>query len=594
MAATIPIGSGPSAVAADADRVWVSDEPGEIVAQIDPGQNRVVRTAELGNRPEGLVIAGDSVYVAVRAGGRAHRGGTLTLLTATAFDFLDPARAYQVQSWQTLILTNDGLTGFKRVGGGEGGRLVPDLATALPSPADGGRTYTFELRRGIRYSTGALVRPEDFRCALERSFRLSPAGGPPVALYFANLIGGSACEKPRACDLSRGIVTDADANTVTFRLTSPDPELPAKLALPVAFAVPAGAGVPVPATGPYRIATYDPKRGARLVRNPYFREWSSAAQPSGLPDSIVWRFGSSPANAVEAVEAGRADIAGDGVPADLLEVTETRFASQLHVSASAQTFFVYLNTRRPPFDDVRVRRAVNYAIDREALVRAGGGPEEVQPTCQVLPPNFPGYAPYCPYSLHPRSSGSWTAPDVMKARKLVAASGTKGQTIAFWWTRDFTGAPFEPVVAATFRLLGYRVHERAVRRAADYFSRIGDSRNRVQAAGGGWIADYASAYAFIATQLSCKSFQPASRANANVAEFCDRAIDREMKRAYALGRSDPEQAARAWERVDRDIVDRAPWLFLATPRVIGFVSPRVGNYQYSPQWGLLIDQLWVR
>src|SRR5207249_4143571 len=144
--------------------VWVSNELAGTLSRIDPARNDVVETVKTGNRPEALASSADTIYVAVRASGFAHRGGSLTVL-ASAFPSVDPA-VYGAP-WGTLILTNDGLTGFRRVGGSDGARLVPDLATTLPTPTDGGRTYTFQLRRGIHYSTGALLRPADFRRAIE-------------------------------------------------------------------------------------------------------------------------------------------------------------------------------------------------------------------------------------------------------------------------------------------------------------------------------------------------------------------------------------------------------------------------------------------
>src|SRR5262249_20226345 len=139
--------------------------------------------------------------------------------------------------WQMLSITNDGLVGYRRTGGPAGNTLVPDLARALPVPADGGRTYTFRLRRGIRYSTGALVRPEDFRHAIERDFRLSYLGG--GAGLYGGIVGAGHCEQtPRRCDLARGIATNDQANTITFHLTAPDPDFLYKLAFPFADAIP--------------------------------------------------------------------------------------------------------------------------------------------------------------------------------------------------------------------------------------------------------------------------------------------------------------------------------------------------------------------
>ena len=140
-----------------------------------------------------------------------------------------------------LSMTNDGLVGYQRVGGLAGDELVPDLATALPVPTDGGKTYVFRLRAGIRYSTGALVSPEDFRRAIERVFMIDKQVNSSILPFYAGVVGASQCERsPVPCNLAPGIVTDDAADTVTFHLTAPDPEFLYKLAFSWAYAVPRG------------------------------------------------------------------------------------------------------------------------------------------------------------------------------------------------------------------------------------------------------------------------------------------------------------------------------------------------------------------
>ena len=176
-------------------------------------------------------------------GGRArrranHRGGTLKLLySSTAFDSLDPAIMYSVQPAQLLGMTNDGLTTFEHVAGGNGNRVVPDLALALPAVSADGRMYAFRLRRGIRYSTGAPLRASDLRHSLERLFTV----GSPGSGFYAHIAGASRCAIKRPCDLSDGIATDDAAGTVTFHLDAADPDFLYKLALPFAFALPPSA-----------------------------------------------------------------------------------------------------------------------------------------------------------------------------------------------------------------------------------------------------------------------------------------------------------------------------------------------------------------
>src|SRR6266545_1808078 len=284
-------GEGPSGVAATADVVWVANEFDGTISRIMTG-TREVKSIAVGNAPSALAAAGNTLWVAVRARAPSHRGGTLRVVSeqppgGEERPTIDTAVAYDNLAWQIFVMTNDGLVGFRKVSGGEGSLLIPDLATSLPRPTDGGTTYTFQVRPGIRYSTGEVVRPEDFRRAIERVYTAAPEASVP---FYDAIVGADRCRKdPAHCDLSEGIQTSESA--VTFRLTKPDPDFLYKLALPFASAVPSATGdaesrAPLPATGPYMIESYDPKEGLALVRNPHFREWSPVAQPDGYPDRI--------------------------------------------------------------------------------------------------------------------------------------------------------------------------------------------------------------------------------------------------------------------------------------------------------------------
>jgi peptide/nickel transport system substrate-binding protein len=538
--------------------------------------------------------------VGVRDAGPSHRGGTLVLLNpASRFDSIDPAIQHNVLPAQLLGMTNNGLVSFKHVGGRDGTQLVPDLATSLPLPAADGRTYTFRLRAGIRHSNGVPVRAGDIRRGIERAFKLKGAG----VSFYDGIVGAGQCARDRPrCDLSRGIVADDPRRTITFKLTSPDPDFLYKLALPFAYAIPPGTPdhdvgrQPVPATGPYMIASYWPNHELRLVRNPEFREWSSAARPDGYANEIVWKLGVSPDEGTAAVLDGRADwmlSIGQALPAARLRDLELRYPSQLHANPLMQTDYMILNVNVPPFDDVRVRRAVNYALDRRAIARLFGA-SGAQPTCQVLPPQMPGYVRYCPYSRRPGRDGAWRAPDLSTARRLIAASGTRGMKVVLWNTPQ-PGTFLEEgrATVALLRRLGYRASMRLVPDAL-YARHSGNSRYRVQISSGGWSADYPSPSSFIKLKLTCGAFVPATDYNHNAGGFCDPALDRQVARAQRVQAWHPEQAAVLWRRIERRLVDQAVWLPMVTPNTTDLVSRRTGNYQFHPLWGLLVDQLWVR
>jgi len=514
----------------------------------------------------------------------------------------DPAIAYYSWAWQMLSLTNDGLVGYRRVTGLAGDQLVPDLAVALPVPAGGGTTYTFRLRTGIRYSTGAPVRPEDFRRAIERVLVINRHGNPGILPFYAGIAGAGQCESGHGpCNLARGIVADDAANTVTFHLTAPDPDFPYKLAFSWAYAVPAGtpdhliSAAQLPATGPYMTKSLVPGHSWTLVRNPRFREWSAQAQPGGYPDQIILRLDVAPSQAVANVEDGRAD-ALLVVPAGAVGQLGTHYTSQLHSGPVAGTIALTLNTRVAPFDKLAARQAVSYALDRNTVVALNGGPLNMQATCQILPPTMLGYHPYCPYTIQPGAGGAWTAPNLALAQRLVQASGTLGDKVTVLWGNQGAGFPSlrtARYVEAVLGQLGYRASLRVVS-PLNYFSVLGDSRGGVQAGFFSWYQDYPSPSDFIDPLLTCNSFRPGSPNNFNDAEFCDPQVDAQAAQALTLQATDPVAAASRWAAIDHEVVDQAPWVPLYCPLAPIVLSARTGNYQYHPYWGLLLDQLWVR
>ncbi len=605
VAATVEVGAGPAAIALAGEDVWVASEFAGTVSRIDPGSNGVAGSVDVGAGAHALAAVGDQLWVATGAAADARRGGTFTFVSEGPPDSIDPAYAYSIESWAVLVATNDGLVGYRKVGGQDGSALVPDLATSLPEPTDGGRTYAFTLRRGIPYSSGGVVRARDVRSSIERVLRARPAS--PGAFFFEAIVGAEGCGgDPDACDLSRGIVTNDDTGSVTFHLSRPDPDFLYKLALPLAHVLPEEVRAadlestgPLPATGPYVIASYTrpAREGAQgsleLERNPRFRVWSGAAQPPGNPDRIVWRMGPGLDEAVDLVRDGDADWAVGSPEPDRLEELRTRYAHRLHEYPQLATVGFALNTRVPPFDDVDVRRAVNYALDRGgAAALLGEGPV----TCQILPPNYPGYRPYCPYTVDGGDGVEWAARDLTRARRLVDASGSSGAKVTVW---TFHGPPFGSRnvgerVAGVLRELGFKATVRVMEDVGRYFELVSNSGTRAQIFAVGWAQDYAAASNFLDVLFSCDAFVPNDPFQANYSELCDPEIDGLIEEAYELQVTDPSAAGEAWAAVDRAIVDAAAWLPIANPAGFDFVSERVGNYLHHPQWGLLLSQVTVR
>jgi peptide/nickel transport system substrate-binding protein len=527
----------------------------------------------------------------------AHKGGTYTILANSAFGVADPAQNYTLQEWQLLIDTHDGLTQFQRVGGVPGTKLVPDLATSLPTPTNGGKTYVFHIRKGIKFSNGQVMKPSDFVTTFERQFTV-----PGPTSFYSGIVGADKCST-KGCDLSQGVVANDSAYTLTINLTAADPEFFDKLALPFAYVVPAGTSkkltgnnVP-PGTGPYMWQSYNPNSQAVLVRNPYFKQWSAAAQPTGYPDKIVEKYGQTISDEVTAVENNQADevFDGDVIPSDRLnELNSAKYSSRVHVNPLTADWYFALNTRTPPFNNLKARQAINFAADRNAYVKIGGGPSLAVPTCQILPPNFPGYKPYCPYTAGTDTT-KWTGVDLTKAKQLVQQSGTAGMKVVVNSASDDTSKALAQQMVADLDKIGYKATTQLLTGSIQYpFIQNSDNSSKWNVAWSAWYQDYPAPSDFLNVLTGCGSIHPHSDASPNIAAFCDKTIQAQIDKAETLGVTDPTAANAIWAQVDHAVTDQAPWVDMFNPKQIDFLSSRVQGYQWNPQWYILIDQQWLK
>ena len=345
-----------------------------------------------------------------------------------------------------------------------------------------------------------------------------------------------------------------------------------------------------PGTGPYRVVAWDPHRGGTFVRNRYFRSRPVGSRGEGFADRI--EVGVHESSTIERqiadVQRGSADLA---VLADVFAplVSQRRLRALLAASPgevasgpAATTDWIFLNTRERPFDDVKVRQAVNFAIDRAKVVELAGGPEVGEVTCQVVPSGFPGHAPYCPYTMSPSKDGRWTAPDMAHARRLVAASGRAGEHVIVR-VPDFREAVGR-YYARVLRELGFRTTVRV--QSFDDGGDIWDPATRAQTGFIGWGADYLAASTFIRSTFTCRR-----RDGFNLSRICNGALDRRIDRAIATS---PANAAGAWAAADHRVSDLAPVVPLTRRRSAVLVSKRVGNVHSHGQVFTLLDQMWVR
>ena len=546
-----------------------------------------------------LTLTGLAGFSASPAGAssyqKAHAGGTLTLLASTAGGTLDPQVNYTLQYWQLFQATYDGLVTFQKVNGPASFDVVPDLATSLPKITNGGKTYTFTLRKGIKFSNGQTVTVNDVKATFIRLFKVS---NPNSGSWYNAITGGDACvATPATCTLS-GLVVNAATNTVTFNLAKVDPEFIDQLAVPFAAILPAGTptkdegSTPVPGTGAYTFQSYNPNSSLVMVRNPYFKVWNAKAQPQGYPNKIVENFGSTVESEVTAVENGQADWVFDPLPADRLGEISTKYASQLKVHQLTADWYVPMNTNIAPFNNLKARQAVNYAINKNNIVKLYGGSRLANTTCTILPKGFPGHTNFCGYT---KGGGSkYNGPDIAKAKALVAASGTKGAVVKLVATNDAVNASVAQYIVSVLNQIGYKASV-VLQSANIQFNYIQNTNNKVQISLTQWFQDYPAASDFINILLGCSTFHPGSDNSINIAGFCNSGVDTQIKAAETLSITNPTAANVKWGQIDKNLMTNfAPWVPLINPKLTDFVSSRVGNYKFSLEFYMYVDQLWVK
>lgn len=404
--AEIPVRAAPSALAIIGHSMWVANSGDGTLSEIDTRTNRVAHTLGIGNSPAALAVVAGQLWVSVQAAAAsvaAPVGGATGGVARVAFKddpgAPDPALG---GSWQVLNPMCAKLYNYPDASGAAGSRLIPEVARAMPAVSRDGLLYTFTIRPGFRFSppSNAPVTAQTFRHAIERSLSprwrasaIDPSDVPDIA-------GLSAYKSAHARHIS-GV--SASGDRLLIRLTHPDAALPQRLALPFFCAVPDNAPIReadrLPMAGPYYVRSYHKGKQIVLARNPNYR----GHRPARL-NTIDITIGAPPATSIARVLAGTEDYyAAPARSPNVMSPSEeadlrARYGAAL--GAAHQRFFenpstlvwyLTFNTARGPFANARLRRAVNFAIDRNALVAQQGGLGPSRPTDQYLPSGVPGF-----------------------------------------------------------------------------------------------------------------------------------------------------------------------------------------------------------
>jgi peptide/nickel transport system substrate-binding protein len=463
----------------------------------------------------------------------------------TGIDFLDPGLSYTVQGWEIMWNVYLPLLGYKHVNGPDGATLVPYLAKDMPTVSADGKTYTLTLRDGLTYSDGSPIKASDFAATIERDYKIdSPGVG-----FFGNIVGADTFSKTKKGHIG-GITTDDATGKITIKLNSPQGDFNYILATEFAALVPANSPLkdtstnPVPSTGPYMISSYKPNKSVLVVRNPKFDASAFGGNvPSGNPDKMTIDIIGDPGVALTRTLNGTDDYDFQQPPADRLAELQSKNADQIKVYTPANTYYYFMNNRVAPFDNVKVRQAVNFAINREALVRIYGG--LATPTENVLPPTYPQYKKL---NLYPYN--------LAKAKQLIAASGDKGASVTVWNHDRGTDPKATAYLTDVLNSIGLNAKEKVINSAV-YWTTVGNQATKAQIGFADWFQDYPHPLDWFDVLLNGERITQTH--NNNYANFDDKAVNAKID---AL-KKEPSLTASVntgWASVDKMTMEQAPWV----------------------------------
>jgi peptide/nickel transport system substrate-binding protein len=522
----------------------------------------------------GLVVVALGLS-ACGGGASGKEGGTLTGTYASFPDYIDPALSFTQEGWTAMYDTYLPLLTYARANGVAGSKVEPGLAESMPKITNGGKTYTLTLRKGLKYSDGTPVKASDFTSTVERLFKLNSPGSP----FYTGIVGAEKFAETKTGGIP-GIKTNDKTGKIVIDLTQPRGTFTNELGMLFVALLPPDTPAknltadPPPATGPYVITKSEPGRGWSYARNPVWATTNGKLMPhlpSGHVDKIDIKIVGNGATQVNEVERGKSDWMQTIVPADLYSKVKDKYeGTQFRVEQPINLYFFWMNTTQPPFDDLKVRQAVNYAIDSAALERIYAG--ALSAAHQILPDGMPGHKPFDPYPHN-----------MAKAKALLEEANPADRDITVWTDNESpnneAGAYYQDVLSK----LGFNAKLKTIN-ADNYFTLIGNATTPDLDTGWyNWYEDYPNPNDFFQPLLAGESIAPVN--NTNVAHMDDPKLNAKIARlgAEQLG---PKQEAE-YAAMDREYMAQAPWAPYGTNTVSTFVSSEIDldKVIFNPTFG---------
>jgi peptide/nickel transport system substrate-binding protein len=572
----------------------------------------------------------------------AKAGGTYRVGWENDFGFtdaFDPTGEYLGDAWAVMSnLLVRTLVGYNHVAGAAGNKLVPDLATTLPKPTNGGKTYTFHLKSGVRFAppVNRAVTSKDIAYAINRLANASNGG--QYAFYYTPIKGWAAAAKGGKVS---GISTPNNS-TIVFNLTAPTGDFLFRMAMPATGPIPeevgkcfTGAdankyGRNLVATGPYMYegsgsvntgscssinpaSGFDGKTNMTLVRNPnYSARTDSKAARENLPDKFVFSVNTNADDIYNKVKSGELEdeVPGGGTPGPKVireYLTNSSLKPNLKINAGDRTWYLYMNLTQPPFDDIHVRKALNLILDKSAMQKAWGGPTAGAIATHIVPDpillnQIKGWDPYKTpgntgsaslagnelkkSKYDPKKSGKCTAP---ACKNILMVADTRAVDTAMI-----------PVIESSAAKIGITFKVRTITGA--YPTIQTPSKNVPISERPGWGKDYADASTFFVALFAGTSILPSGNTNYSLVGLTpamskkfgikgkvtglpsvDKDINRCQKispRGLAAAGSDPRVAC--WAALDKKLMTQVvPWVPYLSANNNHVIGPKVAKWAYD-------------
>jgi peptide/nickel transport system substrate-binding protein len=511
---------------------------------------------------------------------KSTRGGTLRVDSRSDFDYIDPALAYFSHSWQLQNATQLKLLGFPDIDGPAGSRLRAEAAAGLPRVSNGGKTYTFTIRKGFRFSNGQPVTAANFAAAINRA--LNPKMQSPAASFVEDVVGAKAVLDGKT---KRAAGVKARGNTLTVTLARVAPDFLARMTMPFFSAIPVNLGIvpegvsaPLTSAGPYYVKEWTKSRSALVVRNPYWKAgkapYKALARPANV-DAISYTFGNSLDATKLRLDRNEADLGGIAPAAvsglvDQHGINKDRFFIRKEITF----WYLAMNNESGLFKgNTKLRQAVNWAIDRPQMVRQHGYLAGSR-TDQILPPGMPGFKQWSIYPL-----GGVNQSSLNRARSLANGNLRDGKAVYYAFNSSF-GPNVAQVVQYNLKQIGLDVEVKQFDRVVQH-EKVGTRGEPFDISHSGWGADYADPSNFINVLLDGGRIQATN--NVNESYFNSAKYNQRMQQASRLS---GDARLTAFGELDRDITrDAAPLASYVNTNARIYVSPSVGCYSFQPVYG---------